>query len=132
MNVIIVGLGGAIGAICRYLITLLPVNPDNGFPMKTFLINVIGSFVIGLMAALAAKNAMNPKAVLFLKVGICGGFTTFSSFALGTEGLMEQGSTGIAMLYVILSIVCGVLAVFVAERLIVCSFIHLGTTPENY
>ena len=121
MNVIIVGLGGALGAIFRYLITLLPVNPENGFPMKTFLINVIGSFVIGLVAALAAKNAMNPKAVLFLKVGICGGFTTFSSFALETEGLLEKGSTstGIAMLYVTLSLVCGVLAVFAAERLIV-------------
>ena len=118
MNIIIVGLGGAVGAICRYLITLLPVHPENGFPIKTFMINVIGSFIIGLVAALAAKNAMNPKAVLFLKVGICGGFTTFSSFALETEGLLEKGSTGIAMLYVILSLVCGVLAVFAAERLI--------------
>jgi len=118
MNVIIVGLGGALGAICRYLITLLPINPENGFPMKTFLINVIGSFVIGLVAALAAKNALNPRAVIFLKVGICGGFTTFSSLALETEGLLKKGSTGIAMLYVILSLVCGVLAVFAAERLI--------------
>lgn len=118
MNIIIVGLGGALGAICRYLITLLPINPDNGFPMKTFLINVIGSFVIGLVAALAVKNSLNPKAVLFLKAGICGGFTTFSSFALETEGLLEKGSTRIAMLYVILSLVCGVLAVFAAERLI--------------
>ncbi len=118
MNVIIVGLGGALGAICRYLITLLPVNPENGLPIKTFLINVIGCFVIGLVAAFAAKNALNPKVVLFLKVGICGGFTTFSSFALETEGLLEKGSTGIAMLYVILSLVCGVLAVFAAERLI--------------
>ena len=118
MNIIIVGFGGA---ICRYLITLLPVHPENGFPIKTFMINVIGSFIIGLVAALAARNAMNamsPKAVLFLKVGICGGFTTFSSFALETEGLLEKGSTGIAMLYVILSLVCGVLAVFAAERLI--------------
>ncbi|MDD6789744.1 MAG: fluoride efflux transporter CrcB [Lachnospira sp.] len=118
MNIIIVGLGGAIGAICRYLITLLPINPGDGFPLKTFLINVIGSFVIGLVAAFAAKNAMNPRIVLFLKVGICGGFTTFSSFALETEGLLEKGSAGVAMLYVILSLVCGVMAVFAAERLI--------------
>ena len=118
MNIIIVGFGGAVGAICRYLITLLPVHSENGLPIKTFMINVNGSFIIGLVAALAARNAMSPKAVLFLKVGICGGFTTFSSFALETEGLLEKGSAGIAMLYVILSLVCGVLAVFTAERLI--------------
>ena len=92
--------------LCLNLITLLPVHQENGFPIKTFMINVIGSFIIGLVAALAARNAMSPKAVLFLKIGICGGFTTFSSFALETEGLLEKGSTGIAMLYVILSLVC--------------------------
>src|SRR3712207_7509359 len=92
MNMIIVGLGGAIGAICRYLITLLPVNPENGFSLKTFLINIMGSFVIGLVAALAAKHAMSPKMVLFLKVGVCGGFTTFSSFALDRKSTRLNSS----------------------------------------
>ena len=77
-NVFTVALGGALGAVCRYLITLLPMNPESGFPVKTFLINVAGSFLIGVVAALAARNALNPRTVLFLKVGICGGFTTFS------------------------------------------------------
>ena len=56
----IVGAGGAIGAIGRYLMGLLPMNPENGFPLKTFLINVIGCFIIGIIAALADKNAVNP------------------------------------------------------------------------
>lgn len=115
---LIVGAGGAIGAIGRYLIGLLPMNPENGFPVKTFLINVIGCFIIGIIAALADKNAVNPNLVLLIKVGICGGFTTFSSFALETEGLIAKGSTGVALMYVILSLVCGVLAVFAAEKMI--------------
>ena len=114
---LIVGAGGAIGAIGRYLIGLLPMNPENGFPVKTFLINVIGCFIIGIIAALADKNAVNPNLVLLIKVGICGGFTTFSSFALETEGLIAKGSTGVALMYVILSLVCGVLAVFAAEKM---------------
>ena len=115
---LIVGAGGAIGAIGRYLIGLLPMNPENGFPVKTFLINVIGCFIIGIIAALADKNAVNPNLVLLIKVGICGGFTTFSSFALETEGLIAKGSTGVALMYVILSLVCGVLAVFAAEKMV--------------
>ena len=115
---LIVGAGGAIGAIGRYLIGFLPMNPENGFPVKTFLINVIGCFIIGIIAALADRNAVNPNLVLLIKVGICGGFTTFSSFALETEGLIAKGSTGVALMYVILSLVCGVLAVFAAEKMV--------------
>lgn len=116
---LIVAAGGAIGAVGRYLIGLLPMNPENGFPIKTFLINVIGCFIIGSIAALADKNAVNPNLVLLIKVGICGGFTTFSSFALETEGLIAKGSTVVALMYVILSLICGVLAVFAAERMVV-------------
>lgn len=91
----------------------------NGFPIKTFLINVIGCFIIGSIAALADKNAVNPNLVLHIKVGICGGFTTFSSFALETEGLIAKESTVVALMYVILSLICGVLAVFAAEKMVV-------------
>lgn len=118
INCLIVGLGGALGAVMRYLIGLIPFNPDNGFPVKTFIINVVGAFVIGIVAALAAKNAMNPKLVLFLKVGICGGFTTFSSFALETDQLLMKGQSFTAVLYVLLSIFAGVLAVFLADKII--------------
>lgn len=118
MNLMLVGAGGALGAMLRYLITLIPLNPDNGFPVKTFVINIIGSFVIGLVAALTARNLMNERVSLFLRVGVCGGFTTFSSFALETEGLMTKGSTMTACLYVICSIVIGTLMVFLAEKMV--------------
>ena len=77
------------------------------------MINIIGSFLIGLIAAAAAKNgSLNPRIILFLKVGICGGFTTFSSFALETGDLVKNGNVGIAVLYAVLSMVLGVAAVF--------------------
>ena len=74
----IVGLGGFIGAVCRYLIGLIPLREGCVFPVKTFLINAAGCFLIGVIAALAVKtNWLNPKAVLFLKVGSAGDLRHF-------------------------------------------------------
>ena len=92
MECIVVGAGGFIGAVCRYLIGLIPLKESCAFPVKTFVINMVGSFLIGIIAALAMRtDSLNPRMVLFLKVGICGGFTTFSSFALETGDLMQDG-----------------------------------------
>lgn len=119
INCIFVGMGGFIGSVCRYLLGLLPIETSQGFPVKTLITNVIGAFVIGIIAATAAKNiTINPRLVLFLKVGICGGFTTFSTFAYETGTMMEKGQTGLALLYVILSAVLGVLAVFGGQLLV--------------
>ena len=112
INCVIVGIGGFIGAVIRYLIGLIPVSPQNGFPVKTLLINMVGAFVIGLTVAVGAKKEWNPQLILFLKVGICGGFTTFSSFALETNQLIEQGDIWSAGLYVALSIIGGLAAVY--------------------
>lgn len=113
---IVVGMGGFIGAVCRYLIGLIPVKESFVFPIKTFGINIIGCFMIGIVAALALKNsALDPRWILFLKVGICGGFTTFSSFALESANLIEKGNVGIAVLYLVLSVVLGVAAVFTGQ-----------------
>ena len=114
----IVAAGGAIGAVCRFLMGKLPIGSSGGFPVKTFIVNILGCFLIGLAAALALKQlAASPKLVLFLKVGICGGFTTFSSFALETGGLMEKGSYVTAAAYVILSVTVGIAALFAAQYL---------------
>lgn len=114
-----VGAGGFLGAVCRYLIGLIPVGQSGGFPVKTFLINVAGAFVIGIIAAAAVKNAqISPRLILFLKTGICGGFTTFSTFALETGDLLRAGNTGTAILYVVLSAVVGTAAVFAGEAVV--------------
>ena len=98
-------LGGAIGSAARYLIGLIKVNDSAFFPYKTLAINIIGSFLIGIIASLAAKNAkLDPNMVIFLKVGICGGFTTFSTFALETTSLFQSGRVWAAVLYILLSV----------------------------
>jgi CrcB protein len=119
LKCVIVGLGGFIGSILRYLVGLLPLKVDNGFPIKTLIINVLGAFVIGLITALANKDkSLNDNLVLLLKVGLCGGFTTFSTFAYETTDLLQSGSTFIALVYVCASVVLGVLAVYFAQMII--------------
>jgi len=113
---ILVGLGGFIGTVCRYAIGLLPVRSGSQFPFKTLLINVLGAFVISFIVAVSVKNeSLNPHVTLMLKVGVCGGFTTFSTFAYESASLMQSGHTATAVLYIIVSAVMGVLAVYAAQ-----------------
>lgn len=116
---IVVGAGGFIGAVCRYLIGMIPLKEGCIFPIKTLMINIAGSFMIGIVAALAMKtDFLNPRTVLFLKVGICGGFTTFSSFALETTDFLKDGKLHLAVIYMILSAALGILAVFAGQGII--------------
>ena len=116
MSVLAVGAGGFIGAVLRYLIGLAPVSESTVFPVKTFLINVIGCLAIGLIMVYAAKNTTTSREwLLFLKVGLCGGFTTFSTFALETTDLIKGGHTGVAIVYVLLSVIVGCIVVVGAE-----------------
>ena len=118
LNIIAVGLGGFVGAVSSYLISLISVTETFLFPIKTFSINIIGCIVIGIIAAAASRNPeINPQLLLFLKVGLCGGFTTFSTFALETADLMRGGHMGIAFLYVVLSVLTGVAVIFAVEYL---------------
>lgn len=73
----------------------------------------------GLIGALAGKYAkLNPQMLLFLRVGVCGGFTTFSTFSVETAGLLQSGKTGLAMLYTALSLLLGVTVVLLGQRLV--------------
>lgn len=114
-NCLIVGIGGFIGAVCRYLIGLIPMKSDILFPIKTFAINIIGAFAIGLLAAMASRHQLtDSRLILMLKVGVCGGFTTFSTFALETTNLAQKGHPGVALIYILLSVIFGTLAVFIS------------------
>lgn len=119
LNCVIVGLGGFVGSVLRYLVGKLPLGAASGFPVNTLIINVLGSFVIGILAALGTKYSdFDPRLMLLLKVGLCGGFTTFSTFSLETFELIRVGSYGTAAAYAVLSAVLGVLAVLLAHMLV--------------
>lgn len=119
VNCLYVAAGGAVGSVCRYLLGLLPIKNTGGFPYITLGINVLGAFCIGLLAAAAAKHTgMDPRLVLLLKVGLCGGFTTFSTFCNEAVGLLQSGKVLPALLYMVLSVVLGVAAVFAGQAVI--------------
>ena len=112
------GVGGFFGSVCRYLAGKIPLGAEGGFPYKTLGINVLGAFVLAAVAAAAAKSGrLSPRLVLMLKAGVCGGFTTFSTFAYETAGLAANGRAGLAALYAVLSVGLGVGAVYVAGAL---------------
>ena len=115
-NCIAVGIGGFVGSVLRYLVSLLPIKPTNGFPLGTLVINVAGSFAIGLITALSIKSGdISPRWILFMKAGICGGFTTFSTFSLEAGHLLQNGKVWLGCLYIVASVLLGVGAFFLAQ-----------------
>lgn len=108
---LLVGLGGAAGSMLRYMIALaINKNFSHPFPLATFLINIIGCLVIGLLFGMAEKHAwLQGNLLLLLATGFCGGFTTFSTFALENVGLLEKNQSYTAVAYALLSVVIGVL-----------------------
>ena len=116
MNFVFVALGGAVGAVARYAISLIPIKSQ--FPLLTLVTNILGALLIGFIVGLTDKKAdVSPNAVLFWKTGVCGGFTTFSTFSLEAYKLFETKAYALGGIYVALS-VCGCLAgVFVGKKL---------------
>ena len=111
-----VGLGGALGAILRYSISLLPLK--SSFPFLTLITNVIGAFVIGIVVGLFEKHYLSSNINLFLKTGVCGGFTTFSTFSLETLTLLENGMPSIAMIYAFVSAIGCVIGVYLGKTIV--------------
>lgn len=118
LDCLAVGVGGFVGAVLRYLIGLIPLEPESGFPIKTFVIIILGCFAIGIIAGFAEKSSIDPRLLLLLKVGVCGGFTTFSSFALEARGLLSAGSTLVFILYAALSVALGIAAVILGQIIV--------------
>ena len=116
MDFLCVALGGAAGAMARYAISLIPAKAD--FPIWTLLTNIAGAVLIGLVVGIAAGGRdVSPHAVLFWKTGVCGGFTTFSTFSLEALALLEKKAYGMGGLYILLSVVCCIAGVWCGRKL---------------
>ncbi|MDX7952365.1 fluoride efflux transporter CrcB [Lichenihabitans sp. Uapishka_5] len=103
-----IALGGALGTTARYWIALWAMPISRQVPAGTILINIVGSFVIGFVGTLTLENGRYPlpdTARLFLMVGFCGGFTTFSSFSLQTLDLIRTGALDRALINIVVSVV---------------------------
>lgn len=110
-NLIVVFFLGAIGAVLRSFFLSAPFSYLNGFPLVTFTINVLGSFLIGVISSLAFKKVIKKKWFsIGLMTGFLGGFTTFSTFCKEIYNLISVGNLQIAIIYTITSLISGLFA----------------------
>jgi len=114
-NLFLVAIGGALGAMCRYLFTeMVILSLQSNFPTGTMLVNIIGSFLMGILHFLFTNylDSIPLQFRLLLATGILGGFTTFSAFSLDIFRLINAGQINIAFAYIISSIAFSILAIF--------------------
>ena len=116
-NIILVGVGGGVGSILRYVISYL--IKSNSFPYSTLVINVIGSMILGALFGLSLKNEnWDAGWKAFMTAGFCGGFTTFSAFSYENVLMLQQGKIGLSLIYTVSSIVAGILAAYFGLKFI--------------
>jgi CrcB protein len=120
MNYVLVFIGGGLGSTLRYLVNVIcPRFLGTDFPYHTFIINISGSTVMGLVAGyLASKGEATQSWRLFLMTGILGGYTTFSAYSLDAAVLYERGEIALALFYVLGSVVFSILGLFAGLALV--------------
>ncbi|MEJ0013153.1 MAG: fluoride efflux transporter CrcB [Bauldia sp.] len=114
-QIVLVFLGGGLGSVARHGVNMTAGRLGADFPWGTFIVNVVGSLAMGLIAgwlAFRAGESWSQHARLLLTTGFLGGFTTFSAFSLDTATLWERGATGTAALYVVASVGLSLAALF--------------------
>ena len=111
-SLLVVAVGGAIGASARWGVGEVVTAGAGGFPWATFLVNVVGCALIGLATRTLVRGS---DAWLALVVGALGGFTTFSAFAVETRALLDEGNGGVALVYVAASLIVGLVAAELAR-----------------
>lgn len=114
-----VALGGAVGACGRYAVSLLPWTGN--FPLATLFTNLLGALLIGFVAGLSGQGHLSEQWTLFWKTGVCGGFTTFSTFSLESLKLLREGRWLAGGAYIALSVGLCLIGVYMGQR--ICQFI---------
>jgi CrcB protein len=111
---LIVACGGAVGAMARYLVFItVGLHLGLAFPFGTLIVNILGSFLLGVLAeGMALVWTVSPQLRLFLVVGFLGAFTTFSTFSLDVATLYERGSFSLLLIYVLASLILSVVGLF--------------------
>lgn len=113
MQLLLVALGGALGAVTRFVLgTWISQLFGPDFPWGTFAVNVSGAFLIGVVLGLVSDGALSANARLFLAVGVLGGYTTFSTFSYETLELLRDGNMGLSLLNALGQLVLGLVAVY--------------------
>ena len=112
-EIIAVFIGGGIGSILRFLLNKIEIVSENNYPYSTFISNVIGCFILGLVLGYFIKNGSNNSTLfVFLTVGLCGGFTTFSTFSNENLQLIQNGHILSFLIYTLLSLILGIMFVY--------------------
>ncbi|MGV3459594.1 MAG: fluoride efflux transporter CrcB [Flavobacterium sp.] len=114
-SILLVAIGGALGSVMRYFTSLVVKHYFSGsFPLATFIANMAGCLLIGLLSGVALKHqwAANPNFTLLLITGFCGGYTTFSAFALENLTLLQSNNFFTAIGYTVLSVFAGIACVW--------------------
>lgn len=115
-ELLLIFIGGGTGSVLRYLVGRC--LGSSAWPWGTFAVNIIGCFLIGLIGTWIARHSLSPDLRLLLVVGLCGGFTTFSTFSNEALGLMRSSQLLLALAYIVGSVALGVIAAYVGTKLI--------------
>ena len=120
LNICYAGLGGFIGAALRYILSLMvPIVFNSKFPVSTLIANIVGCFLLGIITESANKvSFLRPEIIIFLAVGICGGFTTFSSFMLENYNLIRGENILYTIFYGAISYIFGFIFLFLGIEFI--------------
>lgn len=123
MYFLLVFLGGGLGAICRYSISLIIEESSKSFPWSTFIANVASCIILGLLLGYYLQKGMDQKMSLFFITGFCGGFSTFSSFSYDSLKLFQDGHHTMALTYITASVLVCLVCLLIGIKL----YTHLAS-----